>query len=252
MLIMLKNMETGLKQYRRLDIPKDSVWNRKRYDPILWLYRSKKKWSEWADKAFDLWFIPKRAVFDFIDFLKRLKVWLPALWKDRDWDDSFIFDILKTKLITQRNYLISQNRHTGIEATNRDITICLNLIERFQQSHYEVEHFDFCDSDIWFEESDVEELSEVIADEIGDKQQFYQMKSKITRDNLLEYIDKYPLDREKTILWMKKKEIDGFEDYRENEKSRQRLAMFMSHFRHQKCKRLLFLIMSEKIEGWWD
>jgi hypothetical protein len=238
--------------YRKLELPEDSVWDRKRYDPVLWLYHRKKEWPKWADNLFDLWFVPKRAVMDFFDFLKRLRIWIPVLWKDRDWDDSFIFEILKTKLITHRRYLVDSNRHTGIDATNRDITICLNLIERFQQSHYEVEHFDYYDSDIWFEESDVEEFQEEIACEDDDKQKLYEMKSKILRDNILEYIDKYPLDRKKTVAWMINNGIDGVDDYRENEESRQRLAMFMSQHRHQKCKRLIFLILSDKIEGWWD
>jgi hypothetical protein len=245
-------METTTKQYTKLELPKDSAWDRKTYDPILLLYRTrnikdKKEWPEWAEKLFDVWFVPKSAVQDFFDFIKRLRIWIPVLWKDRDWDDSYIFGIIKTKLITQRKYLVENYRHTGVPFHNRDITMCLNLIERFQQSHYDIEHFDYYDVDIDFTE--VENDKEI--SEISD-QKLYKMNSTTTRDNLLEFIDKYPLDREKTIAWMKEKEIEGFDDYRENEESRKRLAMFMGDHRHQKCKKLIFLILSEKIEGWWD
>jgi hypothetical protein len=104
-------METTTKQYTKLELPKDSAWDRKTYDPILLLYRTrnikdKKEWPEWAEKLFDVWFVPKSAVQDFFDFIKRLRIWIPVLWKDRDWDDSYIFGIIKTKLITQRKYLV--------------------------------------------------------------------------------------------------------------------------------------------------
>lgn len=115
-------MEKNFNEYEKLTIPGDSAWQRKTYDPILRLYRIKDEWPKWLDVAFDFWFIPKRFLTEIFDFIQKLKVWIPVLWKDRDWDDFFIFEVLKTKLLTQRKYLIQKNRHMGIEATNRDIT----------------------------------------------------------------------------------------------------------------------------------
>jgi hypothetical protein len=37
--------------------------------------------------------------------------WLPTIWKDRDWDDSFIVDILVKKLEHQRDFFLSDNTH---------------------------------------------------------------------------------------------------------------------------------------------
>lgn len=237
-------METTPKHYEKLTLPKDSAWDRKKYDPILWLYHRKEEWPKWIDKTFDLWFVPKGVIRDFFEFLRRLRTWIPVLWRDRDWDDSFIFEVLKTKLFTQRRYLIENYRHTSIPGTNRDITICLNLIERFQQSYYELEYFEYYDYDFDFVEDEESEDCK--------GQPLFRMESTTTRDNLLEYIDKYPLDRARTIKWMKDKGFDGVQDYKENEDSRKSLALFMSQYRHEKCKRLIFLILSEKIEGWWD
>jgi hypothetical protein len=44
--------------------------------------------------------------------------------------------MLKFKLIQQRKELVEANRHMGVEAINRDITICLNLIERILDETY--------------------------------------------------------------------------------------------------------------------
>ncbi len=38
---------------------------------------------------------------------KNLKYWLPIIWKDRDWDDSYITEILIKKLEKQRDYFLS-------------------------------------------------------------------------------------------------------------------------------------------------
>jgi hypothetical protein len=37
--------------------------------------------------------------------------WLPTIWKDEDWDNSFIVDILIKKLEHQRNFFLSDRTH---------------------------------------------------------------------------------------------------------------------------------------------
>ena len=79
-------------------------------------------------------------------FFKRiynLYRWFPIIWKDQDWDDFYIFEILKFKLLQQREYLVSNDRHTRVPQINRDITICLNLIQRIQDEYYNCEYQDF-------------------------------------------------------------------------------------------------------------
>ena len=116
-----------MKTYTQLPIPKDSAWERKtwrRYAPI------------WFNK--------------FIDSVSNLFKWLPVIWKDRNWDGNYIFEILKHKLILQREYLVSKNRHMSIPITNRDITLCLNLIERIQEEYYEMEVYDYHETKLRF------------------------------------------------------------------------------------------------------
>lgn len=237
-------MQDNLKIHSKLELPDTSAWERKSYDPVLWVYKKKDEWPSWIEKIFDLWFVPKTFLRDFFIFLQKLKVWIPVIWKDRDWDDSYIFEIIKTKLITQRKCLVENNRHTGISETNRDITICLNLIERFQQSYYEIEYFDYYENEIWFDE--VEDIEE------GGSINLFEMKSQTKRDDLLTYIEKYPLDKKRTIEKIEKLNIEPVNDYPENPESRQRLALYMSQYRHDKCKRLIFLILQQRIDRWWD
>jgi hypothetical protein len=238
-------MENKTKKHYKLELPKESTWDRISYDPIFRLYNSREEWPSWVEKVFDLWFVPKRFVIELFDFFVRLKKWIPVLWKDRDWDDSFIFEIIKTKLITQRDYLVKNYRHTSVPEINRDITLCLNLIERFQESHYEIEYLDYFEVDFSFSECD---------DSIQEKEapKLFEMKSETKRDDLIKYIEKYPLDKARTIKWINKINVESVDDYCDNSDSRQRLALYMSQYRHQKCKRLIFLILEQRIESWWD
>lgn len=229
--------------FKKLPLPETSVWDKKTYDPILWFYKRKESWSNTSEKIFDIWFAPKRFLRETWRFLKRLKVWIPILWRDRDWDDFYIFEILKTKILTQRKYLVENYRHTSIPQVNRDMTTCLNLIERFQKSHYEIEQFDFIEYDSNFVKVDGE------SDEGED---VYTLNSKVIRDDLLGYLNKYPKERDKAIKEMKSERNEDLGDYVDNSESRQKLALHLSRKMHEKCRKLIFRIMDEKIEGWWD
>jgi len=146
-------------------------------------------------------------------------------------------------MIQQRNYLVSHNRQTNIEHDNFWMTVCLNLIERIQESHYELEYSDYKDDNISF----------VLTDSVSkyDGQELFEMKSECTRDNTLEYINKYPLDRDVTLKSELSKDRDLY-DYLTNQESRFTLSLLMSSYRQQKAIDLLFKILSKKITHWWD
>jgi hypothetical protein len=136
-----------MKTHTQLPIPKDSAWGRKTYNPILLFRRAiYNKWPHsFLDKNMD------KYIFDPYEKVKNGLVnfwnWKSVIWKDRNWDHQYIFDILKYKLILQRKYLVESNRHTGVENLNRDITICLNLIERIQEEYYGLEPYEYHESD---------------------------------------------------------------------------------------------------------
>lgn len=47
----------------------------------------------------------------FISNIKNVIRWLPVIWKDRDWDDYYIFEVLKFKLKNQAEYIGYHDRH---------------------------------------------------------------------------------------------------------------------------------------------
>ena len=216
-----------MKTHKQLTIPSDSAWDKKSHNPLLLLRQA--LYNKWPhnfliDKIMDKYIF--RPYYNVKNGLVNFWKWKSVIWKDRHWDDHFIFEVIKHKLILQRKELVSANRHTTIPQTNRDITICLNLIERIQEEHYDMEYMDYFVSDYSWEDFD-ENSKQLVIDEISN-----------TADD---YFKKY-LSTVKKCL---KKNRDLCFD-------KKRLAMAVAHENQKKCQALLFKILSERITWWWD
>lgn len=201
-----------MKQYKQLPIPKDSAWERKsikRYLPI--------------------WFN------EFITGCSNLIKWFPIIWKQRDWDYFHIYEIIKQKLIFQRQELVSANRHTTVWQTNRDITICLNLIERIQEGYYEIEHCDYINQDFNF----------VPTGKKFEGEDTFEMKITVHYKDFIPYFTKYHNQYKKLIE-------HGFKGQKLTKEDDERIALYLGMVNHERAKKLLFKIMNERIESWWD
>jgi hypothetical protein len=194
-----------MKKHLPLPIPSDSAWGRP-------------SWRKYAP----IWFK------QFIDGVSNIVKWAPTIYKNRDWDDGFIFEILKFKLIQQRKELVRGNRHMGVEAINRDITICLNLIEHIQNETYNLEYQDYVREKVWFSDN-------------GNETSTYN--SAIEWENFTGYFLKYQnqtkrlVDKDHELLL---------------EENKMRLALRLSDLNQSRCQTLLFKILNEKINRWWD
>jgi len=79
-------------------------------------------------------------------FFKRiynLYRWLPIIWKDQDWDDHYIWEILKFKLKNQAKYIGHHNRHVSAKRDAEIMMLCIRLIDKVQSEYYLNEHSDY-------------------------------------------------------------------------------------------------------------
>ena len=160
--------------------------------------------------------------------------WFPIIWKDRDWDDHFIWEILKNKLVWQAKYIGKHDRHTTAELDVRRMLICAKLMDNIQDEFYSGEYMDYYESNIeWIHHSDG-----------------YEMKTQITSEHFDDYFKKYPLVYTK-ILTDNKLQIFKIEGDSESD-VKERIAMNIGLYNHIRSKKLLFKIMEENIESWWD
>jgi hypothetical protein len=188
------------------------------------------KYNEWYWKVYrwikwDLKHFPRDVKKGFINLYK----WFPIVWKDRDWDDHFIFEALKFKLKNTANYFEEKQRFVGWEDEVKYIRICEKLITRIQDDYYQMEYTDYVELEFDF-----------IPISNTDK---FEYKRTVTENNIDKYFALYPKTKKKTLS------SDKYKSYVSTDTG---LALAMGIERHLKARKLLFKIMEEKIEGWWD
>lgn len=163
--------------------------------------------------------------------IKNMWKWFPIIWNDRDWDDTFIFEILKFKLKNTAEHLDQTKWFVGYEHEVARIRLVNKLIERVQEEWYGMEYMDYEKTTFEFVPTDSK-------DKNGDS--YYEMKSEIIEDRLDKYFKKYPLIYKQVVS-----ELGGTEN-------RRRIAIHMGAKNHKRVKRLLFNVLDTHIERWWN
>ena len=137
------------------------------------------EYNEWYWKLYRWvrWELPYQT--KYIKYgVKNLYKWFWIIWKDRDWDHHYIFEVLKFKLEKQAKHLADVGFHNDAQRDAERIMTCVRLINKLQNEEY------------------YDELSE----------------SGVRSSEAIQIV------------------ID----------------------RHNKAKRLLFKILNDRIEEWWD
>jgi hypothetical protein len=165
--------------------------------------------------------------------IKNLWKWFPLVWKDRDWDDHFIFEALKFKIKNTAKYIKKNDRYVGCERDVQIMMTCIRLIEKIQDQFYDLEHTDYMEQKFSFEKKEDSDLTE--------------LKIETLSENLSDYFSKHP-----NIYRRALKSSITKEKWYYSEVSDQTLAMWMSHYNHNRARRILFSLMERNIEKWWD
>jgi hypothetical protein len=152
----------------------------------------------------------------FLDGIWNLITWLPVIWQDRNWDGYYITKLLQKKIELQRAYLIKHNRHTQISRDNYWMTLILNLIEREHEGYYECEYQKYAKYS-----SDV----------------FWQIES----HRFDEFLHKYPASTRRVMQKFPNKEFNS-----------ESLALYVSMYNQQRCRKLIFEILKRHSAEWWD
>jgi hypothetical protein len=162
---------------------------------------------------------------DFVSGVKNLIRWFPTIWKDRDWDDSFIFNLLIKKLEFQSKYIGDKDRHTRAKRDSEIMRTCVKLLKKVRDEDYGIEYMDYQKIEHEFVDSD--------------KPGFLEVKTTELSENFDEFFKKYPKVYNKIL--------------KENPDSpKHRIAFLMGVENHKRAKRILFKLMENYIEYWWD
>ena len=182
-----------------------------------------------------LWW-KNEARFYWINFktgIKNIIYWFPIIWKDRNWDSHYIFEIMMHKLKAQSKYIGERYIHTRAKRDAEVMMTCVRLMKLVQDEFYSSEYMDYHKTKNWFEPC-------------KDKEGYSTWESKELEENFDDYFAKYPLIYKRVINGEGVFNLEG----RENDK--QVIAMNIAHINHNRARKLLFKIMEQNIEGWWD
>jgi len=162
---------------------------------------------------------------DFANGVKNLIRWFPTIWKDRDWDDHFIWNIMVQKLKFQAKYIGDRDFHTSAKRDAEIMMTCVELMERIKSEYYGMEFMDYQDSTFEFVDSDIP----------GNK----ELKITENSEQYDEFFKKYPLAYKRMVKKFPNKD-------------KKYIALELSIDNHKRAKRILFKMMENNIEKWWD
>lgn len=173
----------------------------------------------------------------FFRGIKNLIKWFPVIWKDRDWDDHYIFEVLKFKLNKQADYIGGRGNHLNAKRDAEIMRLVNKLIELHQDEFYAMEYMDYHNTEYDF----------VPTDHKIDGESCYEMVSNQISENYDDYFKKYPRQYKRVMSG----EVSRFKRSGD-ELTKDIIAMEIAHENYNRCNKLIFKILESEINRWWD
>ncbi len=171
---------------------------------------------------------------DFANGVKNLWKWFLVIWKDRDWDDHYIFEVLKFKINKQADYIGGRNIHVNAKRDAEVMRLVSKLIKLNQDEFYAMEYMDYHETKYDFIPTD-------------ETEKWFTMADELISERFDEYFKKYPRQYKKVMsgeLKFHSKPIDTTD--------KKIVAMTIAHANQERCHKLLFDILRDNIRRWWD
>ena len=199
--------------------------------------RAKKPWIVRKLRFIPLWWNQegRYTLMEIRTGFKNIFYWLPIIWKDRHWDSHYILEIMMHKIKAQSKYIGDRGIHTRADRDAEIMMTCVRLMKRVQDEFYSSEYNDYHESKHWFED-------------VPEKEGYSSWNSRIIVEDFDGYIKKYPLIEKRVMKGEGVFSLDG-EDSLE---IKQRIAMNIGQINHNRARKLLFKLMEENLEKWWD
>ena len=198
--------------------------------------RAKKPWIVRKLRFIPLWWNQegRYTLKEIRTGFKNLIYWAPVIWKDRHWDSHYIFEIMMHKIKAQSKYIGEREFHTRAKRDAEVMMTCVRLMKLVDDGFYSSEYSDYHKTKHWFEPAD--------------KEGYSTWESRILSEDFDGYIKKYPLIEKRVMKGEGVFSLDG-----ENSlEIKQRIAMNIGQINHNRARKLLFKLMEENLEKWWD
>lgn len=159
-------------------------------------------------------------IIRFFNRLHNVYRWFPTIWKDQDWDDSYITYILIKKLEHQRDFFLSHKAYSAVShEVAEQIQTAINGLERT--------------SDMWVYEDEV----------------YNQMIEKWGKGKI-EFVPNE--DGSNTSSLQISYEFLKTEEDKENYHKELREGLEKAHEQYIKDKQEVYKYIADNIDKWWD
>lgn len=171
---------------------------------------------------------------DIYKGIKNIIHWLPTIWKDRDYDTYYIYEVLRVKLEKQAKYILERGNHVSAQRDAELMLLCARLCRIQQEDLYSLEYLDYRETEWDFTPTD-------------ETKQWYTLETTTLWENYQEYFKKYPRQHKRALSG----EIN-YTKTSDEEKEDYVIAMEIAHENQERSRKLLFKIMEQNIERWWN
>ena len=168
--------------------------------------------------------------YDALYGIKNLWKWIPIIWKDRNWDQYYIWEVLKFKIKEQAKYIGVHDYHESAKRESEIMMTCARLIDKIQNDYYAEECFEYYENEFYFIP-------------IKGKPEQSELKIEQKSEHFDDYFKKYP-----RIY----KQVMNTEKSPFTKDTKFGIAMNIGLINHTKAKKLLFKLMETHIDRWWD
>jgi len=172
-------------------------------------------------------------VKSFLTGIKNLIHWFQIIWKDRNYDDYYIWEVLKFKLINQSKYIKKRDWHVNAKYDAERMMLCVKLIDKIQQEYYSSEYMDY-------------HKSEFTTRPCSDREGLYELEIIELEENYEDYFKKHKAAMGRVIT------NKSLQIFNLDNNYKQRLAMNLGHYNEKRAQNLLFKILNRDIRKWWD
>ena len=184
----------------------------------------------------------KHLHLDIIRGVKNLIRWFPTIWKDRDYDQFYIYELLRVKLENQAVYIATNDRHTRAQRDAEKMFLAARLIMIQQEDLYEMEYMEYHESNFNF--LDITDKDDIPEKYKGSK----RLEIELVSENFDEYFKKYPRQYKKAVNG----ELNIFIRHDNEIDNKKIYAMEIAHENQKRSRNLLFKLLNNDIERWWD
>lgn len=179
---------------------------------------------------------------EIIQGVKNLIKWFPTIWRDRDYDHFYIYEVLRVKLEKQAVYISHKDRYTRAQRDAELMMLISRLITIQQEDLYDMEYMEYHESEFNFLDiTDEDDIPEKYKDS-------KRLEINLISERFDEYFERYPRQYKRAVSG----ELNLFTRDENEIENKKIYAMEIAHENQKRSRKLLFKLLNEHIERFWD